>query len=61
MFRKAVGTHLDESGVSTTEGADQLGDTPSDYEEFYRKRRRKVPNHAARKALESIRATPEAK
>ncbi|WP_409463597.1 hypothetical protein [Amycolatopsis sp. GA6-003] len=55
VFRETVGTHLDESGVSTTEGAEQLCDTPAGYEEHHREKRRKASNHAAQKALESIR------
>ncbi|MBB1157403.1 MULTISPECIES: transposase [Amycolatopsis] len=61
VFRKTVSTHLDQSGVSTTEGADQLGDTPTVYEERYRKKRRKATNRAAMEALESIEKAPEAK
>lgn len=59
VFRKSVGTHLDRSGVSVTEGADQLGNTPAVYEKHYRAKRA-GNNPAAVAALETIRDVPRA-
>jgi integrase len=52
VFRKTVGTHLDEADRPTTAIADQLGNSSDIAERHYRKRR--VANQANADALETI-------
>jgi integrase len=52
VFRKTVGTVLDEAGLPTTAIADQLGNTRAVAERHYRKRR--VTNHENVAALEAM-------
>ncbi len=52
VFRKTVGTVIDEAGLSTTAIADQLGNTRAVAERHYRKRR--VANQANAAALENM-------
>ena len=52
VFRKTVGTVLDEAGLPTTAIADQLGNTRAVAERHYRKRR--VTNRENVAALEAM-------
>lgn len=52
VFRKTVGTVIDEAGLSTTAIADQLSNTRAVAERHYRKRR--VANQANAAALEKM-------
>jgi len=52
VFRKTVGTVLDEAGLPTTAIADQLGNSREVAERHYRKRRKANPQNVA--ALESM-------
>jgi integrase len=58
VFRKTVGTVLDEAGLPTTAIADQLGNTRAVAERHYRKRR--VTNHENVAALEAMLDADEA-
>lgn len=49
VWRKTVATVLDEAGLTTTEGADQLGNTPAVFEKHYR-----APRQSNAKAAEAL-------
>lgn len=51
-FRKTVASRLDAAGLTASEGADQLGNTPSVYEKHYRQKR--PTNRKAADALEGL-------
>lgn len=52
IWRKTVAAVMDEAGITTTEGADQLGNTPAIYERHYRPPRASNTKQAA--ALETV-------
>ncbi|WP_103335199.1 hypothetical protein [Amycolatopsis sp. CA-126428] len=59
MFRKTVGTVLDEADLPITAIADQLGNTPAVAERHYRKQRvANVGNAAALEAMMPAAAAP---
>lgn len=53
VFRKTVGSDLDKAGLTASEGADQLGNSPKVYERHYRQKR--PTNQKAAEALKSPR------